>query len=97
MLHQILTAVIAKAGRKSIHQSNRAIGRAQQQRSRIRITNPASKAASTIRPSTIPKSNCSAQHSVGIGASSNHQKVVAAQQLSLIRRPDALNCVRNLG
>src|SRR6516164_6828182 len=32
------------------------------------VTNPASNAASTARPSTLPKSNRSALHSVGIGA-----------------------------
>jgi hypothetical protein len=32
------------------------------------VTNPASNAASTQRPSTVPKSNDSALHSVGIGA-----------------------------
>jgi hypothetical protein len=31
------------------------------------VTNPASNAASTQRPSTVPKSNGSALHSVGIG------------------------------
>jgi hypothetical protein len=33
-------------------------------------------------------------HSVGIGRSSNLRKVVAAQQLSLIRRPGAPICMR---
>src|SRR3954464_5695587 len=54
------------------------------------VTNPASNAASTERPSTVPKSNASALHSVGIGASSNRRKVVAPQQLSLIRSLGAL-------
>jgi hypothetical protein len=32
------------------------------------VTSPASNAATTGRPSTLPKSNCSGRHSVGIGA-----------------------------
>src|SRR5207302_4853852 len=36
VLDQILTAMIAKAGDKSIHQIDRAIGRAEQQPTRIR-------------------------------------------------------------
>ena len=36
VLDQILTAMIAKAGGKSIHQIDRAIGRAEQQSTRIR-------------------------------------------------------------
>jgi transcriptional regulator GlxA family with amidase domain len=59
------------------------------------VTNPPSKAASTWRPSTAPKSNDCALHSVGIGRSSNLRKVVVAQQLSLIRSPDAPICMRN--
>jgi hypothetical protein len=50
---------------------------------------------STRRPSTAPKSSDCVLHSVGIGRSSNLRKVVAAQQLSLIRRPDAPICLRN--
>jgi hypothetical protein len=34
-------------------------------------------------------------HSVGIGRSSNLRKVVATQQLSLIRSSDAPICMRN--
>jgi hypothetical protein len=36
MFHQILPAVIAKAGRKPIYHADRPIGRAQKQRARIR-------------------------------------------------------------
>src|SRR5262245_17695593 len=53
------------------------------------VTSPASKAACTQRPSTVPKSKRSGLHSVSIGASSNQCEVVAAQQLSLILSPDA--------
>jgi hypothetical protein len=38
-----------------------------------------------------------ALHSVGIGAPRQSEKVVLAKQLSLNRRPDALNRVRNAG
>jgi hypothetical protein len=41
---------------------------------------------------TVPRYTLSAS-----GCSSNHREVVLAKQLSLIRRPDAPNSVRNAG
>src|SRR3972149_2213847 len=38
------------------------------------VTSPASNAATTGRPSTLPKSNCSALHSVGIGVLRESEK-----------------------
>ena len=40
VLHQILAAVVAKTGRKSIHQTDRSVARAQKQRTRIRGHQP---------------------------------------------------------
>jgi hypothetical protein len=56
--------------------------------------NPASNAASTQRPSTVPKSKRFRATLSASGLSSNPRKVVAAQHPSLIRGPDAL-CMRN--
>src|SRR5712692_8444083 len=50
---------------------------------------PPSKPATTARRSTGANSNRSALHSVGIGALLESSEAVVAQQLSLIRRPDA--------
>jgi hypothetical protein len=49
------------------------------------------------RRPTASNSNRFSVHSVGIGTLYEPRKVVAAQQLSLIRSPDALNCLRNPG
>jgi hypothetical protein len=58
---------------------------------------PPSNAATTSRPSTRANPNKSGLHSVGIGALRESRQIVAAQQLSLIRRPDALSNVRYSG
>src|SRR5712691_6053788 len=50
---------------------------------------PPSNPATTARRSTGANSNKSALHSVGIGALLESSEAVVAQQLSLIRRPDA--------
>src|SRR5712691_1781457 len=50
---------------------------------------PPSNPATTARRSTGANSNRSALHSVGIGALLESSEAVVAQQLSLIRRPDA--------
>jgi hypothetical protein len=68
VLDQFPSPLVVKARRKPIHQSDCPIRRAQKQSPRIRRHQPASNPASTARPSTVPTSNCSAIHSVGIGA-----------------------------
>ena len=56
-----------------------------------------SNCATMARRSTASNSNSFGVHSVGIGDLRESRKVVAAQQLSLIRGPDALNCLRKDG
>ena len=90
MLHQILSAVVAK---HAANRSTKPIVRSVAPRSSAtasEVTNPASKAGSTKRPSTTPKSSRSALILLASGLSSNHQEEVLAKQLSLIRSPDAL-------
>ena len=89
VLDQLLAAVVAKAGRKSIHQTDRSVGRPSSSAPASDVIKPPSKAASTTRPPTVPKSNRSALHSVGIGALLDQPKVLLAKELSLIRSPDA--------
>jgi hypothetical protein len=84
-----------KAQRKPVHHSDRSIGRSQQQRSGVGGDQPAIECRFHTATFHTPKSSDCALHSVGIGRSSNLRKVVAAQQFSLIRRPDAPICMRN--
>ena len=98
VLDQFRPSLVVKARRKPIHHSDRSIRRAQQQRSRVRRHQPGIKCgfhSATFDGSKI-KPFCATlcRHR---GSSSNRSKVVAAQQLSLIRSPDAPICVRNPG
>jgi hypothetical protein len=96
MLDQVVAPHVMKARRKPLRHPDRPIRRPQQQPASDVIA-PPSTAATTARPSTGANPNKSALHSVGIGALRESMKVVLAQQLSLIRRSDALSSVRYPG
>ena len=97
VLDQILTAMIAKAGRKSIHQIDRSIGRAKKQPTRIRRHQPRIKSRfhSTAFHHSKIKLFCATL--CWHRGAPRHRKVLLAKELSLIRRLDALKAVRNAG
>ena len=64
---QIGAAMVGEAGRKSIHQTDRPVGRSQQQTSRIRGDHAAIERRDNRRPATGANSNSVGLHSVGIG------------------------------
>jgi hypothetical protein len=68
VLDQLGTPRVVKARRKPIHQINRPTVAPRSNAPASDVTNPPSNAASTGRPFTVPKSNDSALHSVGIWA-----------------------------
>jgi hypothetical protein len=93
-----LGPLIDKARCQPSHHPDRPIRRAQQQRARIRCDRATVKRRnhqaafdgfnSKNNPGYAPSAS---------GLSSNHQEVVLAKQLSLIRSPDALKSVRYAG
>lgn len=89
MLDQVRAAMIAKASCKAPHQIDRSIGGAQKQRSSIRRHQPSIKGASTARPSTTPKSNRSALHSVRIEAFLESSQSPSRKRTFADSRPDA--------
>ena len=92
MLDQLRSATIDEARGKAIDQPDRPVGRSQQQRPGVRRDRAAIKSRHNprvlrrVQTRTVPRSAYTLSAS---GRSSNHSKVVAAQQLSLIRSPDA--------
>ncbi len=97
MLDMGLGSPIDKARCQPIHHPDRPIRRAQQQRPRIRCDRTTVKRRTTWRLRRLQIQKYPGYTLSASGLSSNHQEVVLAKQLSLIRSPDALNSVRNAG
>jgi hypothetical protein len=67
VLDLCLRATIGEAGREPPNQTDRPIGRAEQQQPASEVLSPPSNAAITWRPSTTSYPNRSRLHCVGIG------------------------------